>query len=94
MIYWPTKTPATEIDYGMDWAPTLSLLGDPTITFSTWAVLSGDVTTSATGIDPDGKGTGVRVSNGTSGTDAILENTVTLSDGEILTEKAYLKIRA
>lgn len=94
MIYWPTKTPAAIIDYGADWAPTLSRLGDPTITNSVWAVLSGDVTITTQSIDADSRGTGVGVSGGTDGTDSILENTVTLSDGEVLTEKAYLKVRA
>lgn len=92
MIYWPTKTPAAVIDYGMDWGPTLSRLSDPSISNSVWAIVSGDVTLGISSIN--GVETGVRVSGGTDGTDAVVQNTITLSDGEILTEKAYLKVRA
>lgn len=94
MIYWPTKTPAEVMDYGMNWGPTLSELGDPTITGSAWAVLSGDVTLTGDSIDADNRGTQVRVNGGTDATDAVVQNTVTLSDGEVLTEKAYIKIRS
>lgn len=94
MIYWPTKSPAEIIDFGMDWAPTLSKLDDPTITGSVWAVASGDVVLGATSIDADNRGTQVRLSGGTDGTDSIVKNTVTLSNGDVLEEKAYLKVRS
>lgn len=95
MIYWPTKSPTEVIDYGMNWAPTLSLLtGSPTIVSQTWTIVSGNVTLGAQSIDADGKGTNVRVSAGTDGTEAIVKNTVTLSDGQIIDENAFVKIRA
>jgi hypothetical protein len=92
VIYWPTKTPDAEIDYGADWAPTLSRVGDATIADSDWTRLSGDAVIGvASFTDTE---TSVRISAGTDGIDSIFENTVTLSDGQILTEKAYLKVRA
>lgn len=94
MIYWPTKAPSDQIDYGMDWGPTLSRMGNPTITVSTWALVSGDVAIGASTIDGDGRGTEVRITGGTDATDAVVRNTVTLSDGQVLHEEAYLKIRA
>lgn len=94
MIYWPTKTPGAAIDYGADWGPTLSKLGDPTIVSSVWSLISGDVTIGVSGISGGAQETLVRISGGTDGTEAIVKNTVTLSDGQILDEKAFLKIRA
>jgi hypothetical protein len=94
MIYWPTKAPGDSIDYGMDWGPTLSKLGDPSITLSAWAVVSGDVTIPANTIAAGSRGTVARVAGGTDGTEAIVRNTVTLSDGQILHEEAFIKIRA
>lgn len=93
MIYWPTKAPAEIIDYGMDWGPTLSRLNDPTISESAWALVSGDVVIGVSSIDANGRGTRVRISGGTDATAAVIRNTVTLSDGQVLTEEAYLKIR-
>jgi hypothetical protein len=94
MIYWPTKTPATVLDYGADWAPTLSRLGDPTITASVWTLLSGDAIKGADAIDAGARSTTVRVSGGTDGVDSVFKNTVTLSNGEVLETKALLKVRA
>lgn len=94
MIYWPTKDPAATIDYGMDWGPTLSRLDDPTISSSTWNLISGDVVPGSDSVDADGRGTQVRISGGTDGTDAIVQNVVTLSDGQILEEEAYIKVRS
>lgn len=94
MIYWPTKAPGDSIDYGMDWGPTLSKLGDPTITLSVWAVVSGDVTLPVHTINAGGRETVVRVAGGTDGSEAIVRNTVTLSDGQTIHEEAFLKIRA
>lgn len=94
MIYWPTKGPSDVIDYGMNWAPTLARLGDPTITVSTWTLVSGNVVIGPDSIDADSRGTEVRISAGTDGTDAVLRNTVTLSDGQVLHEEAFVKVRA
>lgn len=96
MIYWPTKGPADSIDFGAGWGTFLSLLGDPppTIIASDWTVISGDVTIDAQVIDSDGRGTEVRVVGGTDGTEYILRNQVTLSDGQSFHERAFGKIRA
>jgi hypothetical protein len=94
MIYWPTKAPSDSIDYGMDWGPTLSKMGDPTIVTSNWAVVSGTVTLPAKAIAAGSRETLVRVAGGTDGTEAIVKNTVTLSDGQIIHEDAFLKIKA
>jgi len=94
MIYWPTKGPSDVIDYGMDWGPTLSRIGNPTISNSVWALVSGDVTIGASSIDADGRGTEVRISAGTNGTDAVVRNTITTSDGQTVHEEAFVKIRA
>jgi hypothetical protein len=94
MIYWPTKAPGDSIDYGMDWGPTLSKMDDLTITNSEWAVVSGDVTLPANAIAAGSRGTIVRVADGTDGSEAIVRNTVTLSDGQTIHEEAFIKIRA
>lgn len=94
MIYWPTKGPSDQIDYGMDWGPTLSRLDDPTISVSNWTLVSGDVTIGVAGIAADGRSTEVRISGGTDATEAVVRNTVTLSDGQVLHEEALVKVRA
>lgn len=94
MIYWPTKAPGDSIDYGMDWGPTLSKMGDPTIVSSAWTVVSGSVTLPVAAIQAGSRGTLVRVAGGTDGSEAIVRNTITLSDGEVIHEEAFLKIRA
>lgn len=97
MIYWPTKAPTDVIDYGMGWGPTLGELGDPPPTIevvgTSWSILSGDVSIITSAVDGDGRGTVVRVAGGTADTEAILRNVVTLSDGQVLHEDAFLKIR-
>ena len=93
VIYWPTKLAAETVDYGADWAPTLSRVGDETITDSAWALISGDVTVGVDAIDADARGTSVRISGGTANTAAVVRNTVTLSDGQVLTTDAHLKVR-
>lgn len=94
MIYWPTKAPSDEIDYGMGWGPTLGELGDPppTIISATWTVREGNVTIGANVVDADGRGTVVRVVGGSANTEAILRCVVTLSDGQVLHEDAFIKI--
>lgn len=94
MIYWPTKAPTDSIDYGMDWGPTLSKMGDPSIVSSSWAVVSGNVTLGPDAIAAGSRETLVRVSGGTDGSEAIVRNIITLSDGEIIHEEAFLKIKA
>lgn len=92
MIYWPSKPAAAVIDYGANWAPALSRLGDVTITNSTWTRISGDAVAGlATFTDTT---TSVRISAGTAGTESIFENVVTLSDGQTLPERAFLKVLA
>lgn len=94
MIYWPTKAPSDTIDYGLDWGPTLSKLDDPTIVGSEWTIVSGNVTVPSNTIAAGSRGTVARVAGGTDGTEAILRNSVTLSDGQVIHEEAFLKIRA
>lgn len=99
MIYWPSKAPADAIDFGMAWGPFLSELGTPPPTIlstpggSVWTVRSGDVNIVASVVDADGRGTEVRLTGGTDGTEAILRNQVTLSDGQSFHEDAFIKIR-
>ena len=92
MIYWPTKAPAEIVDYGANWAPTLSRLGDPTITDSTWELVSGDAVIGLDTVAADGRSTAVRISGGTDGVDSVFRNTVTLSDGQVLNTEAYLQV--
>lgn len=100
MIYWPSKSPLDVVDFGASWGPFLSKLGDPPPTIlstpggSTWEVLEGDVTILASVVDNDGRGTEVRVSGGTAGTEYILRNQVTLSDGQSFHEDAFGRVRA
>lgn len=100
MIYWPSKGPADIIDFGASWGPFLSLLADPPPTIlttpggSTWQVISGDVSILANVVDGDARGTEVRVSGGTAGTEYVLRNQVVLSDGQSFHEDAFGKIRA
>lgn len=98
MIYWPTKAPSDEIDYGMAWGPTLGELGDPPPTIieigTSWQVVSGDVDILASVINADGQGTVVRLGGGTDGSEAILRNIIKLSDGQSLHEEAFIKVRA
>lgn len=91
MIYWPTKAPAAIIDYGANWAPALSRLGDVTITNSVWSRVSGDAVVGTQ--NHTATTTSVRISGGTDGTDSVFENVVTLSDGQVLDKKALLKVR-
>lgn len=93
MIYWPTKTPSRSINYGMNWAPTLARLGDRTIVTSIWLRVSGDVTLGASSIASDGKSSSTRVSAGTAGVDSVVKNVVTLDDGQILDETAFIRVR-
>lgn len=101
MIYWPDKGPADVTDFGMSWGPFLSKLDEdnpPTILTtpggSTWSVISGDVSILANVVDGDARGTEVRISGGTAGTEYIVRNQVTLSDGQSFHEDAFGKIRA
>lgn len=95
MIYWASKAPADIVDYGASWGPFLSKLSDPppTIASSVWSVLEGDVTIQAQVIDPDLRGGEVRIAGGTDGSEAIVRQQVTLSDGQSFHEDAFLRIR-
>ncbi len=95
MKYWPTKTAAAIRDLGLNWGPTLAKLSDMTIVASNWTVLRGDVDADALGsISADGLETTTRVSGGTAGTETVFRNTVTLSNGLVLDEDVFLKVRA
>lgn len=100
MIYWPTKGPLDAVDFGASWGPFLSELSDPppeilsTPGGSVWTVRSGDVSILASVVDDDGRGTEVRVSGGTPGTEYILRNQVVLSDGQSFHEDAFGKVSA
>lgn len=94
MIYWPTKAVADVRDYTLDWTPTLSKLGDPTIVSSIWTRLRGDADFTAGTIVLSSRGTLTRISNGTANTETVFRNTVTLSDAKVLTEDAFIKVRA
>lgn len=94
MKYWPTKTGAAARDQGLDWRPTLSKLGDPTISISTWARLNGDAVITTSGIHPDERRTIARVTGGTAGVNTVFRNTVVLSNGIVLDEDVFQRIRA
>lgn len=100
MKYWPSKTPNTMRDQGLDWGPTLSKIGimlaipDPTITVSVWTRLRGTATTAGSVIDATARKTSTRVSGGTAGEETIFRNTVTLSNGYILDEDVFQRVRA
>jgi len=91
MQYWPSKIAAGAYDMGLDWAPALAELGDLTITGSTWSIISGDVVLSNFSFTTTK--TAVRVSAGTAGSEAVVRNLVTLSNGEKYHEDAFLKVR-
>jgi len=72
----------TEVDvFGADWA---NLLGVETISTSTWAVVSGGVTTSAPAIS--GTETSVKLAGGTVGRGKVT-NTIVTSAGRTLVEE-------
>ena len=94
MKYWPTKTPTEIRDVGLDYGPTLSKLGDPTITASTWMKLHGSSSVVGTTIDDTGRQVGTRVYGGDPNSETVFRNTVTLSDGTVLTEDVFQRVRA
>jgi hypothetical protein len=94
MIYWPTKPQAAIWDLGLDWAPTLGKLGDPTITGSVWTRLRGTANVAAGAIVAGARQVVTRVSGGTPDEETIFRNQVTLSDGKVLIEDVFLKVRA
>lgn len=94
MINWPSKTDAEFKDYGLDWRPALSKLGDPNIVNSVWTKLSGDVTFASGIIQPDAKRTGIKIGAGTIGSVSKMRNTVTLSTGPVLAADALVRVRA
>jgi hypothetical protein len=93
MRYWPTKTAVEVRDAGLDWGPTLSKLGDPTIVASSWSKLHGTASVNLVGAHDD-RTTSTRVSGGTAGQETVFRNTVTLSNGNILTEDVFQRVRA
>lgn len=94
MKYWPTKTGAGVRDQGLDWRPMLSKLGDPTITLSSWTRLHGDAEIILSSIHDDERRTIARVSGGTVGVNTVFRNQVILSNGMILDEDVFQRIRA
>lgn len=94
MRYWPTKTPSDVRDVGLDYGPTLSKLGDPTISESVWTKLHGTASVVGSTIDPTGRKVGTRVYNGEPNSETVFRNTVTLSTGEVLTEDVFQRVRA
>lgn len=94
MRYWPTKTPVEVRDQGLDWGPTLSKIGDPTITNSVWSVLNGTALATGSDIIDDSRETVTRVSGGTAGQETVFRNTITLSNGQVLTEDVFQRVRA
>lgn len=100
MKYWPSKTPAVARDQGLDWGPTLSKIGamlaiaDPTITVSVWTQLQGDCAVAAGAIVTGNRKTITRISGGTVGVNSVFRNTVTLSNGYVLTEDVFQRVRA
>ena len=94
MRYWPTKTPDQVKFLGLDWGPTLSKLGDPTIIDSDWTTLHGDAQHTAGVIDEEGRRTVTQISGGTPGIITVFRNTVTLSDTQVLDEDVTIKCRA
>lgn len=100
MIYWPSKTVAAARDLGMDWGPTLAKIArqeevaQPTVVNSVWTRLSGSATFTSGAINPDGRRTVTRIAGGTANQQSVFRNTVTLSDGKVLTEDAFIKVRA
>lgn len=95
MINWPSKTPAEFKDYGLNWAPALSkIAGNPTITNSSWSKISGDASLGAGLIQPDARRTAVKIGAGSAGGVSIFRNQVTLSDTQVLTCDALVRVRA
>lgn len=94
MRYWPTKTREVTRDQGLDWGPTLSKIGDPTIVGSVWTRLSGSIIATGGGILSGDRRTVTRVSGGTPGEGTLFRNTITLSNGYILTEDVFQRTRA
>ena len=93
MIYWNHKTPAMVKDYGLNWQPFLSTIGDPNIVASSWSLVSGNVVLSSP--SNTAKTTAVRVSGGdTVNCENIIRNHITLSTGEQYDADVYLKIRS
>ena len=90
MITWPSKDPDELLDYGLDWT---SQLDGATIMLSEWDIIEG-AGIALSGASITGGVTGIRVGGGTLGEAARIENTVTLSSGEVLQETAYLPIKA
>lgn len=90
MQYWPSKGATVVTDYGLNWAPTLSDLGDLTIADSDWEVQSGSATLSNYAFTDTS--TAVRVSAGEPNEEQIFRNTVTLSDDSVYYEDVFLKI--
>lgn len=92
MKYWPTKTVAAVQDRGLNWLPTIELI-DPllTITVSVWEKLRGDA--ECTEGTFDDTTTTTRVFGGTADQETVFRNTITLSDGQVLTEDCFLRVR-
>jgi hypothetical protein len=87
MTYRITKRPDETADYGVDW---LKDLGTTTISASTWAASSADVTVvSASNTTTT---TSVRLSGGQAGQTYYLENRVTCADGQILEAEIELLV--
>jgi hypothetical protein len=94
MKYWPTKTPLQIRDRGLNWLPTLEQYPapQPTIVDSSWDKLHGDADITS-GIFNDTTTT-ARVIGGTAGQETVFRNTISLSNGEVLDEDVFQRVRA
>lgn len=94
MRYWPSKTPVSVRDLGLDWGPALSELGDAAIVTSAWQRLRGPCGYTVGTVLDAGRKTVTRISGGTAGVISVFRNTVTLSDGQVLDEDVTINTRA
>lgn len=100
MIYWPSKPAAVVRDQGLNWSPTLAkiarllVIPQPTIVNSVWTRLHGSASIGASELLPDGMRVLARVSGGLADEVTMFRNTVTLSNGFILVEDVFQKVRA
>lgn len=83
---WSEKSTAEVDVFGADW---VKLLGSETITESTWAVISGGVTTSMSTIS--GTQTSIKLAGGTVGKGKVV-NTIATNGGRTLVEEFVFSI--
>jgi phage baseplate assembly protein gpV len=78
------QTPNERLDWSIDW--TTRGLGSNTISSSSWAASSPDVTLSSPSVNVENTITTIYVTGGTPGQIYTITNTVTVSGGQILQE--------